>query len=350
MKHFALSPWSGNILRFFINLKALHISTSHPETKESHCMSGKKHEREPDTVLTEHARIAVFGRELSLDNESLSDALHSALEPLMPSFAGEIHAVEESGRKTTVLLRGKGAYTAAGCLVRSNSKNKPWSYIFEHTREWHCPLTSCRNILNFGPLCKVCSVPKPKNLDGLRTLWANEESNRVCFTEVTEDTVDVWKRTIGFASVVFSYNTFFLDYKKDNLSALANLPESRLWAIDCCTGSGAKCWLWSKDLDSFIDLYVKIPSSNRNAYEIIQSGTPCHMAYDLDMNIGGGIDAGKGHVQMVKDIGKGSIISTSSRYHLLTRAFICQLKSHRTFSCRNIYQPILMVLNLKRRS
>ena len=314
-------------------------------------MSDKKREREPDSVLTEHALIVVFGRELAIDNESLSDALHSALKPLMPSFAGEIHAVDEFGSKTTVLLRGNEAYTAAICLVRSNSKSKPWSNIYEHKREWHCPITSCRNHLNFGPHCKVCSIPKPKGLDGLRSLWVNEESNRVSVTEkVTEDTVRVWKRTIGFASVVFCCNNFFLDYKKDNLSALANLPESRLWAIDCCTGSGAKCWLWSKDLDSFIDLYVKIPSSNRNAYEIIQSGTPCHMAYDLDMNIGGGIDAGKGHVQMVKDIGKGSIISTSSRYHLLTRAFIFQLKSHRTFSCRNIYQPILMVLNLKRRS
>ena len=80
------------------------------------------------------------------------------------------------------------------------------------------------------------------------------------------------------------------------------LHGSRLWAIDCHVESGAKCWLWSKDIDSFVNLYISIPFHERHAYEVIPPYTPCRMMYDLDMCVEGGLNKDEDHAKMVNDI------------------------------------------------
>ena len=95
-----------------------------------------------------------------------------------------------------------------------------------------------------------------------------------------------------------------INFTKEALRCLIALHTSRLWAIDCHTGSGAKCWIWLRDVDSFVNMYVSIDHLERHAYEVILPNTPCRMVFNLDMSIEHGINKDANHELMVDEIGE----------------------------------------------
>ena len=97
--------------------------------------------------------------------------------------------------------------------------------------------------------------------------------------------------------------SLFLHQKK-LLSLLDTSSDSRLWAIDGCSNSTAKCFVWSSDLLPFLDIYLDLPRCNRHAYEIIRPLTPCLMVYDLDMCLIGGLNSNRNHSDMMNLIGE----------------------------------------------
>ena len=86
----------------------------------------------------------------------------------------------------------------------------------------------------------------------------------------------------------------FLDTSKGN----------RLWANDCSHKNGAKCFVWSKDLNSFLDVYLDVPNLQCHIYEIITPYTPCRMVYDLDMCLSNRLNSDKDHSAMMNLIGE----------------------------------------------
>ena len=91
-----------------------------------------------------------------------------------------------------------------------------------------------------------------------------------------------------------------------NLLDISN--GNRLWAIDCCLNNAAKCFVWSNDLYSFLNVYLEIPELYRHAYEIIPPSIPCRMVYDLDMCLKNGVNSGRNHSAMMQLIGEFLVV------------------------------------------
>ena len=116
-----------------------------------------------------------------------------------------------------------------------------------------------------------------------------ERVNPSCFIEKTNQLCSSNK----------SQSLYFCFKKLPVEQFLDNNKGNRLWAIDCSHKSGAKCFVWSRDLNSFLDIYLDIPNLQRHAYEIITASTPCRMVYDLDMDLSNGLNSDKDHSAMV---------------------------------------------------
>ena len=84
------------------------------------------------------------------------------------------------------------------------------------------------------------------------------------------------KEQIGSSNIQISQ-------KKQYIDTLKSTYGGRVWAIDVSSRSGAKIWMWTDNISSFIRLYSKIPSEKRHAYEIIPYNYPCRVVFDLDM-------------------------------------------------------------------
>ena len=93
-----------------------------------------------------------------------------------------------------------------------------------------------------------------------------------------------------------------MKFKKESFKNIFNKKGGRLWAVDLKYRSGAKFFLWSIDLESFLDIYLSIPPPNRHAYEVIPPDNPCRMAFDLDMYIDEGINAKRDGTAMMNNI------------------------------------------------
>ena len=102
---------------------------------------------------------------------------------------------------------------------------------------------------------------------------------------------------------LLSSSRFFLSHTKADLSCLLpSAPGRRIWAFDTNPNSGAKGWIWSDCVDTFVEVYLELDPTRRHAYEVIPPNVPCRMVYDLDMYIGGGINAGRDDEQMAAAI------------------------------------------------
>ena len=102
---------------------------------------------------------------------------------------------------------------------------------------------------------------------------------------------------------ILSSSKFFLNRTKDDLSTLLpSLPHRRIWAFDTNPKNGAKGWIWTDCIDTFVDVYLQIDPKNRHAYEVVQQNVPCRMAFDLDMYTGDGVNDDKDDKRMAAAI------------------------------------------------
>ena len=102
---------------------------------------------------------------------------------------------------------------------------------------------------------------------------------------------------------LLSSSRFFLNHAKADLTCLLpSAPRRRIWAFDTNPNSGAKGWIWSDCVDTFVEVYLELDPTQRHAYEVVPPNVPCRMVYDLDMYIGGGINAGRDDEQMAAAI------------------------------------------------
>ena len=93
-----------------------------------------------------------------------------------------------------------------------------------------------------------------------------------------------------------------MSFAKKELRSLIAVQGSQLWAFDCCVGTGAKCWVWSKDVESFMNTYLGISFLGCHAYETFPLNTACRMVYDLNMCMEDGLNVDKDHTLMVDHI------------------------------------------------
>mmetsp|Transcript_1481 Transcript_1481/g.3539 ORF Transcript_1481/g.3539 Transcript_1481/m.3539 type:complete len:578 (+) Transcript_1481:931-2664(+) len=118
----------------------------------------------------------------------------------------------------------------------------------------------------------------------------------------------IWKGAITQAgydpTVVLGDNKIFINKSKDPVKALLMQPNSsgKIWAFDTNPNSGAKGWIWTDCVKTFVDVYLKILPEKRHAYEVIRQTDPCRMVYDLDMYVGGGVNEDKDDVTMARTI------------------------------------------------
>ena len=265
--------------------------------------------QQPGFVHEERARAVLWGLKSSA---GVIDAVKSLLTSVGSSFRGDVVVGEpftsKGFSKSVVCFVGSGAHDAALHVVQHAVRDKPWTGCSEHNREWHCPTLQCLSRLNFQSHCPGCNLEKPKLTESKQILMQQLSNQRGSFSPVRSLTpVHIWKNVIGRTSVLFSDNVIFLSFSKRDLSVLRSLQGSRLWAFDCHVGSDAKCWVWSKDADSFIEKYFRVSACARHAYEVIPPDTPCRMLYDLDMCIEHGLNADKDHARMVELICKSGI-------------------------------------------
>jgi len=102
---------------------------------------------------------------------------------------------------------------------------------------------------------------------------------------------------------LLSSSKFFLNRTKDDLSALLpSLPHRRIWAFDTNPKNGAKGWMWTDCIETFVDAYLQIDAKDRHAYEVVQQNVPCRMAFDLDMYTGDGVNDDKDDKRMAAEI------------------------------------------------
>jgi len=265
--------------------------------------------QQPGFCHEERARAVLWGLK---SPAGVVDAVKSLLMSVGSSFCGDIVVdepfISEHYSKSVVSFVGSGAHDAALHLLIHANRDKPWTGCSEHNREWHCPTLQCLSKLIFQSHCPGCNLKKPSLKESKKILMNQLSNPRVPFPHGRSLTpVHVWKNAIGRASLVFSDNAIFLSFSKHCLSVLTSLPGSRLWAFDCRADSGAKCWVWSKDADSFIEAYFRVSACDRHAYEVIPPDTPCRMVYDLDMFIEHGLNADKDHARMVKLVCKSGV-------------------------------------------
>ena len=102
---------------------------------------------------------------------------------------------------------------------------------------------------------------------------------------------------------LLSSSKFFMNRTKDDLSTLMpSLPHRRIWAFDTNPKNGAKGWIWTDCINTFVDVYLQIDPKNRHAYEVVQQNVPCRMAFDLDMYTGDGVNDDKDDKRMAAAI------------------------------------------------
>ena len=102
---------------------------------------------------------------------------------------------------------------------------------------------------------------------------------------------------------LLSSSKFFLNRTKDDLSTLLpSLPHRRIWAFDTNPKNGAKGWIWTDCIDTFVGVYLQIDPKKRHAYEVVQQNVPCRMAFDLDMYTGDGVNGDKDDKRMASAI------------------------------------------------
>jgi hypothetical protein len=102
---------------------------------------------------------------------------------------------------------------------------------------------------------------------------------------------------------LLSSSKFFLNRTKDDLiNLLPSLPHRRIWAFDTNPKNGAKGWIWTDCIDTFVDVYLQIDVNKRHAYEVVQQKKPCRMAFDLDMFTGDGVNGDKDDKRMAAAI------------------------------------------------
>ena len=98
---------------------------------------------------------------------------------------------------------------------------------------------------------------------------------------------------------LLSSSKFFLIRTKDDLiNLLPSVPNRRIWAFDTNPKNGAKGWMWTDCIDTFVDVYLQIDPKQRHAYEVIQQNVPCRAAFDLDMYTGDGVNGDKDDKRM----------------------------------------------------
>jgi hypothetical protein len=120
------------------------------------------------------------------------------------------------------------------------------------------------------------------------------------------------KVAAGFTSKeVLCDNRIVLNRSKEPIKGLLSCSRhGRIWAFDINQNSGAKGWIWTDCLGSFIDIYAKIPEADRHAYEVIEENKPCRMVYDLDMCTAEGLNTDKDDSEMARLIGKSCMKMT----------------------------------------
>jgi hypothetical protein len=107
---------------------------------------------------------------------------------------------------------------------------------------------------------------------------------------------------------LLSSSKFFLNRTKDDLSTLLpSLSHRRIWAFDTNPKNGAKGWIWSDCINTFVDVYLQIEPKKRHAYEVVQQNVPCRMAFDLDMYTGDGVNGDKDDKRMATAISEYSL-------------------------------------------
>ena len=125
---------------------------------------------------------------------------------------------------------------------------------------------------------------------------------------------------------LLSSSKFFLNRTKDDLiNLLPSLPHRRIWAFDTNPKNGAKGWIWTDCIDTFVGVYLQIDPKQRHAYEVIQQNVPCRIAFDLDMYTGDGVNSDKDDKRMAGEISEFTHLSTCFYFHtytFLTSSFI----------------------------
>ena len=205
--------------------------------------------------------------------------------------------------KNTVTLIGAGAHRVALVLIELDGNCCPWKSCSEHNREWYCPDPLCnidmKKWRNIGRVCRHCQRTRPSTLMQSMKTWERHIKNNRCIDSVKHSPLQWWKRKI---EEVGSSGKILMKFKKESVKNIFNKKGGRLWAVDLKYRSGAKCFLWSIDLESFLDIYLSIPPPNRHAYEVIPPDNPCRMAFDLDMYIDEGINAKRDGTAMMNNI------------------------------------------------
>jgi hypothetical protein len=239
-------------------------------------------------------------------------------------FFGNIVIGERYMTRTTVILIGSGAHDTALYLLQNGRDSKHWSNFKEHRSEWHCPQLPCivasGKSFNITDVCKECGRNKPFNLTSSSLIWMEDlkkslnDNNTLTLKgnsgNISSDgnVRQMWERE---SNINVNHYLRPLTLKLNN--------GARLWAFDYRDGSGAKCWMLSHNLNSFLDVYCRFPPKNRNTYEVIPPNQHCRMVYDLDMHVGSGLNVDKNHQQMLKDISECHCVSLSFT------EFICKL-------------------------
>ena len=128
---------------------------------------------------------------------------------------------------------------------------------------------------------------------------------------------------------LLSSSKFFLNRTKDDLiNLLPSVPDRRIWAFDTNPKNGAKGWMWTDCIDTFVDIYLQIDPKQRHAYEVVQQNVPCRASFDLDMYTGDGVNGDKHDKRMAGAISEFTylrIVYVHFKHTLLTPSSICIL-------------------------
>lgn len=153
-----------------------------------------------------------------------------------------------------------------------------------------------------GP-CEAARPVAASHANGPTTSATSTSSSRAEFA--------AWSRAQATAGMLnpfgapLSSSRLFLNHTKtDLLCLLPSRPSRRIWAFDTNPKNGAKGWIWTDCVETFVNVYLQLDPTRRHAYEVVQSNIPCRVVFDLDMFTGDGENAGKNDEQMAKAIGE----------------------------------------------